>query len=68
MKPPSANAQASDPTHAATNYPTLAGQTIRMGLDPQTPPYAERDATNADVITGSDIDLAKAIFDCVGLK
>ncbi len=64
----SAARAACDPAQAAARYPTLAGKTIRIGLDPQTPPYAQRDAADADVLTGSDVDLTKAVFACEGLK
>lgn len=63
-----AQAEGCDPSHAATRYPGLAGKTIRMGVDPDTPPYAQRDPANMEKMTGSDIDLAKAVLECVGLK
>jgi polar amino acid transport system substrate-binding protein len=63
-----ARAEACDPGHAAAKYPSLAGKTIRIGLDPQTPPYAQRDAANGEVLTGSDVDLTKAVFACEGIK
>ncbi|WP_284945980.1 ABC transporter substrate-binding protein [Acidisoma cladoniae] len=59
---------ACDPAGLATKYPTLVGKTIIMGLDPETPPYATRDPKNFNKFVGSDIELAKAVFVCEGLK
>jgi polar amino acid transport system substrate-binding protein len=61
-------AKACHPNELATKYPSLAGKTIRMGLDPETPPYAQRDVSDMNTMTGSDVDLAKAVFQCEGLK
>jgi len=52
----------------AKKYPSLAGKTLHMGADPQTPPYASLDPENPGKLVGSDIDLAKAVFDCIGVK
>lgn len=57
-----------EPGAMATKYPSLAGKTVKIGADPQTPPYAMRDATDFNKVTGSDIDLAAAVLDCVGVK
>jgi polar amino acid transport system substrate-binding protein len=57
-----------DPSQAAAKYPSLVGKTFRIGLDPQTPHYAQRDAANSEIVTGSDVDLTKAVFACEGLK
>jgi polar amino acid transport system substrate-binding protein len=38
-----------------------------MGADGQSPPYSTVDL-KTNLLTGSDIDLAKAVFDCIGLK
>lgn len=43
-----AHAEGCDPGQAAAKYPSLAGKTFRIGLDPQTPPYAQRDAANSE--------------------
>ncbi|SOE91818.1 amino acid ABC transporter substrate-binding protein, PAAT family [Burkholderia sp. D7] len=66
--PSIAAASACEPGQVAQRYPSLAGKTIQMGADPQTPPYASVDPKDPDRLTGSDIDLAKAVFDCLGLK
>ncbi len=65
-------AHAADPTcepaKVAEKYPSIAGKTIKVGADPQTPPYVMRDAKEFDKIVGVDASLAKAVFDCVGVK
>jgi len=63
-----ASALSCEPGQVAQKYPTLAGKIIHMGADPQTPPYASVDPSDPNVLVGSDIDLAKAVFDCLGLK
>jgi polar amino acid transport system substrate-binding protein len=61
-------APACEPAKLATKYPTLVGKTIKIGADPQTPPYAMRDAKDFNKVTGSDVDLAAAVLDCAGIK
>lgn len=68
LAPVAAQAQSCEPGKVAERYPGLAGKTIRMGADPQSPPYSYRDEKDLTLMTGSDIDLAKAVFDCVGVK
>jgi polar amino acid transport system substrate-binding protein len=62
-----AEAPKCEPEKIAEKYPTLAGKTLLMGADAQTPPYASLDTTT-NTLTGWDIDLAKAVFDCIGVK
>ena len=57
-----------EPDKLATKYPSLVGKTIKIGADPQTPPYAMRDAKDFNAIIGSDVDLAAAVLDCAGVK
>ncbi len=52
---------------ARREIPSLAGKTLQMGADGQTPPYAFLDP-KTNTLVGSDIDLAKAVFDCIGVK
>lgn len=56
-----------EPAKVAQKYPSLAGKTILMGADAQTPPYASLDS-KTNTLMGSDIELAKAVFDCIGVK
>lgn len=56
-----------EPEKLAEKYPGLAGKTLQMGADSQTPPYAFLDP-KTNTLVGSDIDLAKAVFDCIGVK
>lgn len=59
---------ACEPAKAAQKYPTLAGKTLRIGADPQTPPYVFRDANDFSKLVGVDAELAKAVMDCAGVK
>lgn len=52
----------------AAKYPSLAGKTIKVGMDAASPPYTFRDPKNFNQIEGLDIDMAAATFDCLGLK
>ena len=61
-------APACEPAKLAQKYPSLAGRTIKVGADPQTPPYAMRDGTDFNKVIGSDVDLANAVLDCAGVK
>jgi polar amino acid transport system substrate-binding protein len=56
-----------EPQKIAEKYPALAGKTLLMGADGQTPPYAFLDSKTSTLV-GSDIELAKAVFDCIGAK
>jgi polar amino acid transport system substrate-binding protein len=57
-----------EPDKIAEKYPSLAGKTLRIGADPQTPPYVMRDANDFNKVIGVDADLARAVFDCIGAK
>lgn len=57
-----------EPAKVAAKYPGLAGKTIRVGGDPQTPPYVMRDKADFEKVVGIDADLAAAVFECAGLK
>lgn len=63
-----AQAPACEPAKLATKYPSLVGKTVKFGADPQTPPYTMRDGADFNKIIGADTDLAKAVFDCHGIK
>jgi polar amino acid transport system substrate-binding protein len=52
----------------AQKYPSLAGKTIRIGVDPESPPYAFRDSKDFNRIIGADADMARAVFACAGVK
>lgn len=57
-----------DPGAAATKYPALAGKTVIIGQDGESPPFSFRDPNDFEKIIGLDADLARAVFDCVGVK
>lgn len=61
-------APACEPAKLAEKYPSLAGKTVKVGADPQTPPYAMRDGADFNKVLGSDVDLAVAVLDCAGIK
>ncbi len=64
----SAAAQSCEPNKVAEKYPGIAGRTIKIGVDPQTPPYVMRDAANFENLVGIDADLAHAVLECAGVK
>lgn len=57
-----------EPDKLAQKYPSLVGRTIKIGADPETPPYVVRDKADFNKITGFDADLAQAVLDCAGVK
>lgn len=59
---------ACEPDKLAEKYPSLVGETITIGADPQTPPYVMRAADDFDTIIGFDADLARAVLDCAGAE
>ena len=63
-----AQAAACEPGKLAQKYPSLVGRTIKIGVDPQTPPYVTRDLGDMTKLVGFDADLARAVFDCAGVK
>lgn len=63
-----ADAGKCEPGKLAEKYPSLAGRTIRIGGDAQTAPFFFRDPSNFENIIGFDADLARAVFDCHGVK
>jgi polar amino acid transport system substrate-binding protein len=57
-----------EPGKLAQKYPSLVGKTIRIGADPQTPPYVMRDSNDFSKVHGIGADLATAVLDCAGIK
>ena len=53
---------------ARRKIPSLAGKTIKIGADPETPPYVVRDGSDFSKVVGADVDLANAVLDCAGVK
>jgi polar amino acid transport system substrate-binding protein len=64
--PAQADAGKCEPDKLATKYPALAGKTIRIGQDGESPPYSYRDPKNFDNLIGLDADMARAVFACIG--
>lgn len=63
-----ADAGKCEPDKLAEKFPSLASRTIRIGGDAQTAPFFFRDPANFENIIGFDADLARAVFDCHGIK
>jgi polar amino acid transport system substrate-binding protein len=63
-----AYAQSCEPGKVAQKYPSLAGKTLKIGVDPESPPYVFRDGKNFNNFIGVDADLARAVFACAGVK
>jgi polar amino acid transport system substrate-binding protein len=59
---------ACDSTGLAAKYPSLAGRTIRLAQDGESPPYSFKDPTNLEVMKGLDYELATATITCLGMK
>lgn len=60
--------KACEPDKLAEKYPSLVGKTVKIGADPQTPPYVMRDANDFNKVIGFDADLATAVLDCAGVQ
>lgn len=60
-------APACEPGKLKEKYPGLAGKKIKIGVDPQMPPYTYRDPKRFENIIGFDSDLARAVFKCTGV-
>ncbi|PLZ02838.1 ABC transporter substrate-binding protein [Burkholderia sp. WAC0059] len=63
-----AYAQSCEPGQVAQKYPSLAGKTLKIGIDPESPPYVFRDSKDFNNFVGIDADLARAVFACAGVK
>jgi len=57
-----------EPDQIATKYPSLAGKTIKVGTDAESPPYSFRDPKDFNHVIGIDVDMARAAFKCIGGK
>jgi polar amino acid transport system substrate-binding protein len=66
--PSRAQTPACEPDKVTSKYPSLAGKTIKIGADPTSPPYVTRDPKDFNQLIGFDADLARAVFDCAGVK
>lgn len=56
-----------EPGKVAEKYPNLAGRTIKVAQDGESPPYSFRDPDDFNNVIGLDADLARATFDCIGV-
>jgi polar amino acid transport system substrate-binding protein len=62
-----AAAPACKPASLATLYPGLAGKTISIGQDGESPPFSMRDPSDFSRLVGLDTDMARAVFKCIGV-
>lgn len=61
-------AAACDSKVMAAKYPDLAGKTVRVAQDGESPPYSFRDPADFEELIGLDADLTRATFACLGMK
>ena len=59
---------ACDKAALAAKHPGLAGRTVRLAQDGESPPYTFRDPDDFTTMRGLDYDLATATFACLGMK
>lgn len=57
-----------EPDKLASKYPSLAGKTIKVATDAESPPYSFRDPKDFNQVIGIDVDMARAAFKCIGAK
>lgn len=55
-----------EPAKLGAKYPALAGRTIKIGQDGESPPFSFRDPADFNRLIGLDADTARAVFACVG--
>lgn len=56
------------PDQTSSKYPSLAGKTIKVGLDPTLPPIMYRSPSDPNKIVGQDPDMIDAAMKCLGLQ
>lgn len=64
----SAQQSVCEPAKLSKKYPSLVGKTIKIGQDGESAPFSMRDPGNRDHLIGVDADLARATFECIGVK
>jgi polar amino acid transport system substrate-binding protein len=57
-----------EPGFLSAKYPSLAGKTIRVAQDGESPPYSYRDPADFEHLIGLDADFARTVFACIGAK
>jgi polar amino acid transport system substrate-binding protein len=65
---PAAAAPKCEPEKIAQKYPDLAGKTLIVEQDGQSPPFTYRDTADPDKIIGFDADYVRAAMQCIGAK
>jgi polar amino acid transport system substrate-binding protein len=56
-----------EPAKVASKYPSLAGKTVKIGQDGESPPFSMRDPKDFSQLVGLDADMARAVFACAGV-
>ena len=56
-----------EPDKLAAKYPSLAGKTIKVGQDGDSPPFSVRDPKDFSNLVGLDAELVRATFKCAGI-
>lgn len=62
-----AQAPKCEPDKVAAKYPGLAGKTVKLATDAESPPYSFRDPKDFNNIVGIDVDMARAATKCIGV-
>jgi polar amino acid transport system substrate-binding protein len=62
-----AAATACQPDQTSSKYPSVAGKSIKVGLDPTLPPIMYRSPNDPNKIIGQDPDMIDAAMKCLGL-
>jgi polar amino acid transport system substrate-binding protein len=55
-----------EPQAIASKYPGLAGRTLKVGISAADKPSTFRDEKDPSIITGFDVEYARAAFGCIG--
>lgn len=62
-----AQAAECEPEAVAKKYPGLAGKTVKVAQDGESPPFSMRDSKDFNKLIGIDADLVRATFKCIGV-
>lgn len=65
---PAQAAEKCEPGAVATKYPGLAGTTVKVAQDGESPPFSMRDPNDFNKLIGIDADLVRAAFKCIGVS
>ena len=63
-----ARAQSCEPQNAAQKFPSYAGKTVKIGVNPTYPPFSYDDPKDMTKLTGLDVEIIERAMACAGLK